>query len=316
MNWRYGGRVLALESQTLRACRHPMVDWPAVAARPLPRRGSGAEGAGRQGARSRSCWRRASEQRDVGARCIDDPERLRAQASERMKLAPAEWKSGEITWLIDMAGEPRALAPTLRKLDETAFANKQVYVGPEIQRGRSRFYAWGYFETHEQRWSCGMKWLARIAVLTVGLYAIYYFAFPTYTHRFRLTFQVEVDGKVKEGTGVITVTDQDNQWVPLSQNRWKRRTRGLSRWLDLGKRDSRLAINNHVLTDYEPRPYPAGMLLFVASFKAKHRSLNISGRTVRDIVPNRKTAARMERRSESIWLPASWYPLSAILVPS
>ena len=55
-------------------------------------------------------------------------ERLRASGGERIRLAPAEWKSGDITWLIDMAGEPRALAATLRKLNETAFANKQVYV--------------------------------------------------------------------------------------------------------------------------------------------------------------------------------------------
>lgn len=34
-----------------------------------------------------------------------------------------------------------------------------------------------------------MNWLKIFAALVVGIYAIYYFAFPTYTYRFRLTFQ-------------------------------------------------------------------------------------------------------------------------------
>lgn len=58
----------------------------------------------------------------------DIDQRLRASGGARVKLAPSEWKSGEITWLIDMAGEPRALAATLQKLNETVFADNQVYV--------------------------------------------------------------------------------------------------------------------------------------------------------------------------------------------
>jgi hemolysin-activating ACP:hemolysin acyltransferase len=55
-------------------------------------------------------------------------QRLRAQDGERVKLAPTEWNSGEITWLIDMAGEPAALAATLRKLNVTTFASMPVHV--------------------------------------------------------------------------------------------------------------------------------------------------------------------------------------------
>ncbi len=69
---------------------------------------------------------------------LEVDQRLRAQADERVKLAPAEWKSGEITWLIDMAGEPRALAATLRKLNETVFANKQVYVWTRNSSGEKQ----------------------------------------------------------------------------------------------------------------------------------------------------------------------------------
>ncbi len=65
-------------------------------------------------------------------------QRLRAQTDERVKLAPAEWKSGEITWLIDIAGEPRALAASLHKLNETVFANKQVYVWTQNSTGEKQ----------------------------------------------------------------------------------------------------------------------------------------------------------------------------------
>ena len=119
-----------------------------------------------------------------------------------------------------------------------------------------------------------MKWLARIAVLIVGLYAIYYFAFPTYTHRFRLTFQVEVDGQVKEGSGVITVSDTDNGLFPIGYDRWHRVVRGPSPWIDLGKRGILLAaIKTHMVSTYEPQPYTAGSLSFVAYFGATHKSL-------------------------------------------
>ncbi len=82
---------------------------------------------------------------------IDVDQRLRAQASERMKLAPAEWKSGEITWLIDMAGEPSALAATLRKLNETAFANKQVYVWTKNSSGEKKVLMLGDILKHASR---------------------------------------------------------------------------------------------------------------------------------------------------------------------
>ena len=55
-------------------------------------------------------------------------QRLRAQAAERVTLAPADWKCGEILWLIDMAGEPAALASALRILHASTFENRRVNV--------------------------------------------------------------------------------------------------------------------------------------------------------------------------------------------
>jgi hemolysin-activating ACP:hemolysin acyltransferase len=65
-------------------------------------------------------------------------QRLRSQAAERVTLAPAEWKSGEIAWLIDMAGEPASLASALRHLHAMTFENKLVNVWTSASSGRKQ----------------------------------------------------------------------------------------------------------------------------------------------------------------------------------
>jgi hypothetical protein len=153
-----------------------------------------------------------------------------------------------------------------------------------------------------------MKWLKIIAGAAAGLYAFYYFAFPTYTHRFRLTFQVEVDGKVKEGAGVITVMDQDNQWVPLTQKRWSRTAKGPSPWIDLGDRGVLLVSMGslwHAGANY------AADLSFAAYF-AEHGHAEITSLRVRDI--HRQIGARTLRDDQMppfIWIERPHDPNSA-----
>jgi hemolysin-activating ACP:hemolysin acyltransferase len=47
-------------------------------------------------------------------------------AGERPRLRPSEWRSGEIPWLIDAIGDPRATAVLLKRLTETRFAEAGV----------------------------------------------------------------------------------------------------------------------------------------------------------------------------------------------
>ena len=49
------------------------------------------------------------------------------------------------------------------------------------------------------------KGLGVIAALVLGLYAIYLYQFPTYTVRYRLTVDVDVDGKLVSGSSVREV---------------------------------------------------------------------------------------------------------------
>jgi hemolysin-activating ACP:hemolysin acyltransferase len=53
-------------------------------------------------------------------------QRLSASLTQKLRLRPDEWKSGEILWIIDAAGEPRAIAGALAELAQTQFKDKAV----------------------------------------------------------------------------------------------------------------------------------------------------------------------------------------------
>jgi hemolysin-activating ACP:hemolysin acyltransferase len=49
-----------------------------------------------------------------------------SEARARPRLPPAEWRSGQIPWLIDTIGDPKAAAFLLKRLTETLFATTGV----------------------------------------------------------------------------------------------------------------------------------------------------------------------------------------------
>jgi cytolysin-activating lysine-acyltransferase len=52
--------------------------------------------------------------------------RLSSNLDQPITLAPAEWKSGDIAWLIAAAGDNRVLTPVLRQISETALKGAPV----------------------------------------------------------------------------------------------------------------------------------------------------------------------------------------------
>lgn len=62
-------------------------------------------------------WARVSE--DVNARLSGHPE-------QRVRLKPEEWASGTIPWLVEAAGEPRAIGKLIRDLLERRFPDSDV----------------------------------------------------------------------------------------------------------------------------------------------------------------------------------------------
>ena len=55
-------------------------------------------------------------------------ERLASQAGHVMHLAPNEWKSGEIVWIVASAGEGRVLSEMLKQLSRRDWAGKDVRI--------------------------------------------------------------------------------------------------------------------------------------------------------------------------------------------
>ncbi len=55
-----------------------------------------------------------------------------------------------------------------------------------------------------------LKFLVGVGVLGLALFAVWKIAFPTYTHRYRLTIDVQVGDQIKSGSGVIEVTNYSN----------------------------------------------------------------------------------------------------------
>lgn len=59
-------------------------------------------------------------------------------------------------------------------------------------------------------------------------------AFPTFTYRYRLTIEVEVDGQVRQGSSVIEVSFQKN--LPIANSPWGSRVIGQGAAVDLGEK--------------------------------------------------------------------------------
>lgn len=54
--------------------------------------------------------------------------RLTREADKPLRLAPEEWKSGDILWLIDVIGDPRVTPHFLEELSETVFREQKPKV--------------------------------------------------------------------------------------------------------------------------------------------------------------------------------------------
>jgi hemolysin-activating ACP:hemolysin acyltransferase len=54
--------------------------------------------------------------------------RLASQAGHTIRLAPEEWKSGDIVWVVASAGEGRVLSEMLKQLSKREWAGKDVRI--------------------------------------------------------------------------------------------------------------------------------------------------------------------------------------------
>ena len=87
-----------------------------------------------------------------------------------------------------------------------------------------------------------MKWLAILLAVGLAIYAGIAVAFPTYTHRFRLTVEVETPQGVRSGSSVVEVERKDQRWILIAQGRYVFRVRGEAVFVDLGEGRNLVAL--------------------------------------------------------------------------
>jgi hemolysin-activating ACP:hemolysin acyltransferase len=63
--------------------------------------------------------------------------RLQQTIDQPLKLTPQEWASGDIIWLIEVAGEPRVLDAVMKRMRETVWSGKTVRVRGKDKDGKS-----------------------------------------------------------------------------------------------------------------------------------------------------------------------------------
>ena len=111
-----------------------------------------------------------------------------------------------------------------------------------------------------------MKWLKfvakSIAGTAVGLYLFYLWAMPVYSYRFRVTVEVDVDGQVKSGDGIIESSVQYVGWLPV-KGEWDGWSTGEAPVVDLGKH-GKLVATFEPFAPYQCDPIPSG--LFAAPY--------------------------------------------------
>jgi len=87
-----------------------------------------------------------------------------------------------------------------------------------------------------------MKWLAILLAVGLVVWAVMALAFPTYTHRYRLTIEVDTPQGVRSGSSVIEVERSDQRWVLIAQGRYVFRVRGDAVFVDLGEGRNLVAL--------------------------------------------------------------------------
>lgn len=109
------------------------------------------------------------------------------------------------------------------------------------------------------------KLVAIVLVLGLGLYGFVAYNFPEASHRYRLTVEIEADGKVHSGTGVVQVL-----WFEqtMSQVTINSRVEGRAALVDLGKHGVVVAAlkNNVRSVQFKPEPRDAEYLALEAFY--------------------------------------------------
>ncbi len=162
-----------------------------------------------------------------------------------------------------------------------------------------------------------LKRLAQGIALLVGaivLYVAYSYYTTVYHYNYRLTLEVEADGKVYSGSSVISVQVEDNRKALWVYPGWATSAWGGSPWVDLSERGVVLVAVEPIFYQApigSSRPYGGGALASIAFFPGKELGAN-------DLIQMSKLKERGEinpDRAQIIWMPNPNSPRSAEFFP-
>jgi hypothetical protein len=81
-----------------------------------------------------------------------------------------------------------------------------------------------------------------LVLLLVAAMGACHLIYPSYTHRYRLTMEVEADGQTRTGSGVVEVTWQRQPKILPQVLEWTESVRGQAVPVDLGRHGLLLAM--------------------------------------------------------------------------
>jgi hypothetical protein len=90
-----------------------------------------------------------------------------------------------------------------------------------------------------------MKFVGILVAAAVAIYLGILLAFPSYTHRYRLTIEFDTPAGVRSGSSVIEVTRKDVRWILIAQGRYEFDVRGEAVFVDLGANKNVIGLLTH-----------------------------------------------------------------------
>ena len=72
---------------------------------------------------------------------LEVDQRLSSELDKPIRLEPKEWKSGDIPWLVCVAGDRRVVDRMLKKLQSEAFKNSPIKMRARGQDGQTMIAA-------------------------------------------------------------------------------------------------------------------------------------------------------------------------------
>ena len=167
-----------------------------------------------------------------------------------------------------------------------------------------------------------LKRMAQAFALLIGLivlYLAYDYYTTTYYYNYKLTLEVEADGKVYSGSSVISVVVRDLRKALWSYPGWKTYSRGGSPWVDLGERGVLLVSIEpafYIVPDGGERPLGAVGFAFAGYWGGKVPRIElISESHLRQIVKIKERGEVNLDMAQLMWMPNPNAPERAEFFP-